>query len=148
MGQSINAHGQIVTFPDPTTEQRAANAARATARKLPGYVSQQANALRNGGITVTGIPVGTDTASIPLLTGAHDYLQANPSATVQFVISPAQAVTLTAVQVGAMWAAVVAFVQACFAAEASANAQVMASPPTITDTAQVDALFAAVNRVF
>jgi len=148
MGQGINAQGQVVTFPDPTPDRRTAAAARSAARRLVVYVSQKANALRDSGITVSGIPVSTDAKAIAYALGAKADAEANPSETVPFVVSPTQTVSLTSGQIIAIAAAVTAFIKACFAAEAQANAGLNASPPTITTTAQVDVIFAGVKRAY
>jgi hypothetical protein len=146
MGSAINSLGQLVTSPEIDPVLAATASSRANARRLPIYAAQSANAKRYGGITVSGIPVGTDVVGIALLTGAHDYMAANPTATAQFVISPTQSVTLDKAQIDGMWAAVTSFIQACFAAEASVNAGIAAG--TITDRAAVDAAFAAVTATF
>ena len=141
MGKAINATGQIIDLPNVSDADRSAAASRMCARRLPGYISDAADRLRDGGITVSGIPVGTDTRAIALLTGAHDYMAANPAASVQWVMSSTQAVTLNKAQVDAMWAAVTGFIQATYAAEANANA-------SAKSFAEADAIFAAVQRVF
>ena len=123
-------------------------AANPTIAQLQTYVSTRANAILNGGITVGGVLVGTSTAGIALLTGAHDFTQANPTATVNFVVSPTQTVVLNATQVAAMWLAVTTFVQAVFTAEAQCNAGIIATPATVTTNAQVDAILNAVTRAY
>lgn len=119
-----------------------------TVSQLQTYVSSKANSIMNAGINVNSIPVGTTTAGIALLTGAHDFVTANPNATVNFVVSPNQTVVLSAAQVTAMWSAVTQFIQAVFTAEATAYAEINAQPPTVTTTTQVDSVFSSVNRSY
>ena len=133
---TIFAQQGLIAAPNPTIAQ------------LQAYVSSRANAILNSGITVSGVQVGTSTAGIALLTGAHDFTQANPTATVNFVVSPTQTVVLNATQVAAMWLAVTTFVQAVFTAEAQCNAGIIATPATVTTNAQVDAILNAVTRAY
>ena len=116
--------------------------------RLPKYISYKANSVRTGGITVDGITVGTDALGLAYILGSADKAASDPTFTTQFVTSPTVTVTLDAMQIVGLKVAAQTFVNAMFAAEASANAALTATPPTITAFADVDAIFAAVPKVY
>lgn len=93
-----------------------------------------------GGIVVAGAAIATDRQSQAMISGAHAFVQANPAAIIRWK-SPAGFVTLDAATVTAIALAVGAHVQACFAAEADVLAAIAAG--TVTTTAEIDAVFAA-----
>jgi hypothetical protein len=102
-------------------------------------------ATETGGITANGISIPTDRMTQAQLTGAYNYLQVVPSATINWKLADGTFVNLNAAAITAIATAVAAHVQACFAAEASLAAGIDASPPTITTTAQIDVALAAVS---
>lgn len=117
--------------PPPTEADLIAYAADARWRK------------ETGGITVGGVPIATDRESQAMLTGAHAYVQANPTATIKWK-SEAGFVELTAEQITALALAVGAHVQACFAKEA----EVVGSIGSYPTKESIDAAFVAVQTVF
>jgi hypothetical protein len=141
----LNAQGQrfTQTIDDALAATRAS---AATKRRLTAYISTQANALRKGGITVSGVPVGTDALGIAYILGASDKAASDPTFTTPFVVSPTLTVTLNSAQIVAIKDAVQNFINAMFAAEAEANAGLQAG--TVATQAEVDAIFAAVSRSF
>lgn len=114
--------------------------------RLTNYAARSVQFFRASGITVSGLPAATDTAGIAMLTGARDYLTSNPTATVNFVVSPTQTVTLNQAQINAMWLAVVTFIQATYTAESNIYAGINGG--TITDTPGVDAVLAAIQTTY
>ncbi len=77
-----------------------------------------------------------DRASQSLITGAYNYVQANPDVLVKFKTA-AGFVEVTATQMTAIANAVGAHVQAAFAAEGEINQQIIAG--TLTTPAEIDA---------
>ena len=103
---------------------------------LYAYAASKRYAVETGGITVGGMHVMTDRASQSLITGAYNYVQANPDVLVKFKTA-AGFVEVTATQMTAIANAVGAHVQAAFAAEGEINQQIIAG--TITTPAKIDA---------
>lgn len=103
---------------------------------LYSYAATKRYAVETGGIVINGMSVMTDRASQALITGAYNYVDANPDVTVQFKTTSGF-VELTATQVKAVATAVAAHVQASFAAEGAIDEQIIAG--TITTTAEIDA---------
>lgn len=103
---------------------------------LYAYAASKRYAVETGGIVLNGMHVMTDRASQSLITGAYNYVQANPDITVKFKTSGGF-VELTATQMTAIANAVGAHVQAAFAAEGEINQQIIAG--TITTPAEIDA---------
>jgi len=102
---------------------------------LYAYAATKRYAVETGGIVIDGMRVMTDRASQSLITGAYNYVQANPDVLVKFKTA-AGFVELTAAQMTAIANAVGAHVQASFAAEGEANKQIIAG--TISTTAEID----------
>lgn len=107
-----------------------------TADDLIAYAAAKRFSVETGGITVADSKVSTDRASQSLITGAYNYVQANPTATVNFK-SAGGFVELTASQMTAIANAVAAHVQACFAVEAQLSKQIAGG--AITTIAAIDA---------
>ncbi|MFD2142881.1 DUF4376 domain-containing protein [Ancylobacter oerskovii] len=103
---------------------------------LATYAAAKRWAIETAGIVVNGASIATDRESQGLITGAFVYVQANPSATVQFKAADGF-VTLDAAAVTTIANAVAAHVQACFAAERDVLAGIVAG--TVTDPADIDA---------
>ena len=103
---------------------------------LYAYAASKRYAVETGGIVLNGMRVMTDRASQSLITGAYNYVQANPDVLVKFKTSGGF-VELTAAQMTAIANAVGAHVQAAFAAEGEINQQIIAG--TITTPAEIDA---------
>ncbi len=103
---------------------------------LYAYAASKRFAVETGGIVLNGMQVMTDRASQSLITGAYNYVQANPDVLVKFKTA-AGFVELTVTQMTAIANAVGAHVQASFAAEGAVNAAIVAG--TITTKAEVDA---------
>ena len=109
---------------------------------LLAYAAAKRYAVETGGITVNGARIATDAVSQAKVGNAYQLLQASSAASVEFK-SQSGFVTLTADQFKVLAVAVGQHVQACFAREADVEAAILASPATITTTAQIDAAFAA-----
>lgn len=109
---------------------------------LAAYAAARRYAVETGGITVNGQPIKTDRESQALITGAYNLSLAVPDTTIQFK-TETSFVALSADDVKAIAIAVGQHVQAAFAKEAEVAAAINAG--TITDTAGVDAAFAAVQ---
>ncbi len=103
---------------------------------LYAYAASKRYAIETGGIVLDGMRVMTDRASQSLITGAYNYVQANPDVLVKFKTA-AGFVELTATQMTAIANAVAAHVQASFAAEGAVDAEIGAG--TITTKAEIDA---------
>ncbi|AGB71724.1 MULTISPECIES: DUF4376 domain-containing protein [Rhizobium] len=103
---------------------------------LYAYAASKRYAVETGGILLNGMRVMTDRASQSLITGAYNYVQANPDVLVKFKTSGGF-VELTAAQMTTIANAVGAHVQAAFAAESDVNVQIIAG--MITTKAGVDA---------
>jgi hypothetical protein len=143
--------GEILTVPDGalTSAVKAIMAdtswlAAAARARLKAHAGEKRFATETGGITANGISIPTDRMTQAQLTGAYNYLQVVPSATINWKLADGTFVNLNAAAITAIATAVAAHVQACFAAEASLAAGIDASPPTITTTAQIDVALAAV----
>lgn len=113
-----------------------------TPEQLAAYASAARYAKETGGITVNGLAIPTDDRAKLLLMGAANEMAA--TATAPFVLNGV-VTTLTGAQFQAIYQAIVAHVQACFAAEATLLAGINATPATITTTAQIDSALAAVT---
>ncbi|MEZ2224385.1 DUF4376 domain-containing protein [Rhizobium sp. RCC_161_2] len=104
---------------------------------LYAYAATKRYAVETGGIVINGMSVMTDRGSQSLITGAYNYVQANPDVSVKFKTSGGSFVALTAAQMTLIANAVGAHVQACFAAEGEVDQEIIAG--TITTTAEIDA---------
>ncbi|WP_267550090.1 DUF4376 domain-containing protein [Rhizobium rhizogenes] len=103
---------------------------------LYAYAATKRYAVETAGVVIDGMRVMTDRASQSLITGAYNYVQANPDVFVKFKTASGF-VDLTATQMTAIANAVGAHVQASFVAEGEVNKQIVAG--AITTTAGVDA---------
>jgi hypothetical protein len=104
---------------------------------LYAYAAAKRYAVKTAGIVINGMSVMTDRASQALITGAYNYVDANPDVTVQFKTTSGF-VELTASQVKVVANAVAAHVQASFAAEGAVDQRIIAD--MITTTAEIDAV--------
>ena len=102
---------------------------------LTAYLAEKRWNVETGSITVNGLPVPTDDRAKLLLLGASTSMADEDTA--PFVTS-AGAVSLTGAQFKALYAAITAHVQACFAVQQSALAAI--GNGSITTPAQIDAL--------
>ncbi|WP_436030976.1 DUF4376 domain-containing protein [Rhizobium rhizogenes] len=102
---------------------------------LYAYAAAKRYVVETGGIVINGMSVMTDRQSQSLITGAYNYVDANPDVTVQFKTTSGF-VELTATQIKAVANAVAAHVQASFAAEGAIDQEIIAG--TITTTAEID----------
>jgi hypothetical protein len=103
---------------------------------LYAYAAAKRYVVETGGIVFNSMSVMTDRQSQSLITGAYNYVDANPDLTVQFKTTNGF-VGLTAVQVRDVANAVASHVQASFAAEGRIDQQIIAG--TITTTVEIDA---------
>ena len=103
---------------------------------LYAYAASKRFAVETGGTVLNGMQIMTDRASQSLITGAYNYVQANPDVLVKFKTA-AGFVEVTATQMTAIANAVGAHVQAAFAAEGEINQQIIAG--TLTTPAEIDA---------
>lgn len=111
---------------------------------LYAYAAIKRYAVETGGVVIDGMHVMTDRQSQSLITGAYNYVQANPDVTVKFKTA-AGFVELTAAQMTAIANAVGAHVQASFAAEGEVDKQIIAG--TITTTSEIDTFVWPINAV-
>ncbi len=112
---------------------------------LAAYAASARYVKETGGITVDGVSVATDDRSKIMVMGARIAAEADANFTTPFVQSNGASITLTAAQVIAVSNALLEHVQVCFVTFNTVVAEVTASPPTITTTAEIDAAFAAVT---
>ena len=103
---------------------------------LYAYAAAKRYVVETGGILFNGMSVMTDRQSQSLITGAYNYVDANPDVTVQFKTASGF-VELTSTQVRSVANAVASHVQASFAAEGAVNQAIIAG--MITTTAEIDA---------
>ena len=92
--------------------------------------------VETGGVVAGGMPIDTSRASQAMISGAHAYIQAQPSATVDFKAASGW-VTLDAAAVTTIALAVAGHVQSCFGVERLVEAALDAG--TITTLAEIDA---------
>ncbi|MFK0163481.1 DUF4376 domain-containing protein [Rhizobium sp. NPDC090279] len=111
---------------------------------LYAYAASKRYAIETGGVELNGMRVMTDRASQSLITGAYNYVEANPDVFVKFKTA-AGFVELTAAQMMAIANAVGAHVQASFAVEGEVNSLIIAG--TITTTTEIDAFAWPSNTV-
>jgi len=102
---------------------------------LYAYAASKRYSVETSGIVINDMRVMTDRASQSLITGAYNYVQANPGVTVKFKTA-AGFVELTALQMTAIANAVGAHVQASFAAESEVNGRIISG--AITTKAEID----------
>lgn len=102
---------------------------------LGTYAAENRFELETGGVTVGGDTILTDRASQAMISGAYNYVQANPGTTIQFKTADGF-VELTAAQMTAIANAVGAHVQTCFAAEKAIAADIASG--AIATTAEID----------
>jgi hypothetical protein len=103
---------------------------------LFAYAAAKRYAVETGGIVFNGMSVMTDRQSQSLITGAYNYVDANPDVTVQFK-TMSGFVELTSAQVRSVANAVASHVQVSFAAEGAIDQAIIGG--TITTTAEIDA---------
>ncbi|MFD2677988.1 DUF4376 domain-containing protein [Camelimonas lactis] len=103
---------------------------------LAAYAADKRWQAETGGITVAGVPVATDDRSKTMIMGARIKADADSSYTVGWKGADGSFVSLTAPQIIAISDAVLAHVDACFAAEAAVAAAI--TDGTVTTTQQVD----------
>jgi hypothetical protein len=132
----IGATGDWPEMPSSLAAAVASWSQEPVAVDLYGYAATKRYAVETAGIVFNGMLVMTDRQSQSLITGAYNYVDANPDVTVHFKTTSGF-VELTAAQVKAVANAVAAHVQACFAAEGEVDQQIIAG--TIAMTAQIDA---------
>ena len=113
-----------------------------------GLLAYAANARFNkeiAGLTVDGSAIATDRGTQAQVTGAYNFLTANPSLTLQWKAADGSWATVNLAAITAIANAIAGHVQACFAAEATLDAGINATPATVTTFAQIDAAIAAVT---
>ncbi|NLR96606.1 DUF4376 domain-containing protein [Rhizobium sp. P38BS-XIX] len=103
---------------------------------LYAYAASKRYAVETGGIVINDMRVMTDRGSQSLITGAYNYVQANPNVTVKFKTA-AGFVDLTAAQMTAIADAVGVHVQAAFTAEGEVSSRIIAGE--ITTVPEIDA---------
>lgn len=109
-----------------------------TSAELEVYAASKRYAIETGGIVVDGVQVMTDRQSQALISGAYNYVQQNPDATVKFKTA-AGFVELTATQMTLIANAVGAHVQAAFAAEGTIVAEIAAG--SVAAISEIDQRF-------
>jgi Domain of unknown function (DUF4376) len=126
-------------FPPPPAEPPP------TLSDLIAYAAAARYNVETSGITVSGIKIATDRDSQALITGAWAMVQQTPTATIQWKGSDGSWTTINAAQITGIAMAVSTHVQTCFSAEQACDTAINAVPPTITTTAQIDAVMAAIT---
>lgn len=109
---------------------------------LAAYTSAAHAALRDGGVTISGLRIKTDSESRGLIDGAYALSQAQPDAALDFKAASGW-VTIDAATMQTVAVAVGRWVQACYTAYRQVDGKV--ADGTFTTTAQVDAAFAAMT---
>jgi hypothetical protein len=113
----------------------------ATPTGLTAYAASKRYDKEIGGTTISGVAYPTDRDTQSKLASAVLFAQLTPAAVFQWKVADGTFVTLTGLeQIVAVASAIGAFVQGCFALEATTVTAIKAG--TITTTAQVDAAFA------
>ncbi|AYG66746.1 MULTISPECIES: DUF4376 domain-containing protein [unclassified Rhizobium] len=102
---------------------------------LYAHAASKRYAVETGGIVINDMRVMTDRGSQSLITGAYNYVQANPDVRVKFKTA-AGFVELTASQMTVIANMVGAHVQASFAAEGEVNGRIISG--AITTKAEID----------
>jgi hypothetical protein len=126
-------------------QTRAPNVVAQFPAGLLAYAAAARFAKETGGITFNGAAVQTDRETQAQLSGAYNYVQVAPSATIQWKQADGSFISLNAAAITAVATAVAVHVQACFGAEATLAAGINASPPMVTTKAAIDAAFAAIT---
>lgn len=103
---------------------------------LYGYAADKRWRVETGGITVAGVPVATDDRSKTMIMGARIKADVDPEYSVGWKGADGSFVSLAAPQIVAISNAVLAHVDACFAAEAAVATFIAAGD--ITTSQQVD----------
>ncbi|HEV2504394.1 MAG TPA: DUF4376 domain-containing protein [Mesorhizobium sp.] len=104
--------------------------------QLASFAADKRWRIETSGITVGGVPVATDDRSKIMIIGARVKADGDPNFTTEWK-TPAGFATINAAAVIAISDAVLAHVDACFAAEAVVLAQIEVG--AITTTAEIDA---------
>jgi Domain of unknown function (DUF4376) len=110
---------------------------------LKAYAANARYLKEVGGIVVGGIKIATDRESQGMLTGAAALAQLNSGFTTNWKADDGTFVALGAAQIIGVAQAVGNHVSTSFSTEAQIVAEITATPPTITTTDQIDAVFAA-----
>jgi len=108
---------------------------------LIAYASNARWVKEVAGITVNGVLVATDDRSKQMILGARVKANADSAFTTPWVGADGSITVLTAAQIIAISDAVLSHVQSCFQSFATLVPGLIATPPTITTTAQIDAAF-------
>lgn len=114
---------------------------------LAAYAKARRDVAETAGITVNGVAVASDPDSQTRVANAYSGMQVTGATSIRFKAT-AGFLVLTLDQVKAVGSALFAHTQACFDAEDQVDAGLSAAPPTITTTAEVDAIFAAVKAAY
>jgi hypothetical protein len=109
---------------------------------LIAYAANKRWVKETGGITVGGMSILTDDRSKQMLMGARLFADSNPEFSTAWVCGDGTIVVVNAAQIAGVSDAVLSWVASCFATFAAVQAQITATPPTITTTAQIDSAFA------
>ncbi|MGV2980689.1 DUF4376 domain-containing protein [Camelimonas sp. ID_303_24] len=117
-------------------QREAAIAAAIPARSLTEIAADKRWQIETGGITVGGVPVATDDRSKTMIMGARIKADADPDYSVGWKGADGSFVSLAAPEIIAISDAVLAHVDACFAAEAAVTAAIAGGD--ITTTQQID----------
>lgn len=137
VGYAQDASGKFAAPPEPTL----------SVDQLAAYAKQQRDQTEAAGLTVNGVAVASDPDSQTRVANAYSGMQVTGAASIRFKAT-AGFIVLTLDQVKAIGSALFAHTQACFDAEDQVDAGLSATPPTITTTAQVDAIFAGVKSAY
>lgn len=118
-----------------------------TPTDLAKYAKRKRDETEAAGITLNGVALGSGPDDQTRVANAYAGMQTSGTETIRFKAT-AGFIELTLAQVKAVGNALFAHTQACFDAEEQADVGLNANPPTITTTAQIDQIFAAVSSAF
>lgn len=115
--------------------------------ELAAYAKVARDAAEAGGITLGGLAVASGPDDQTRVANAYNGMLVTGAPSIRFKASTGF-VVLSLDQVKAVGSALFAHTQACFDAEDQAVTGIVANPPAITTTEQIDAIFAAVPKAY
>lgn len=148
-GERAHWNGAWLVEPIPEEEPETPPVIDGNPEALLAYATFIKNTKEYGGITVSGVPVPTDEKTLTRLTAARVSVNIDPNYSVpDWKIASGVYTSLTAAQIVAMSDAAKAHVQNCYTVNKSVDLAILATPPTITTAAEIDAAFNAINTAY
>jgi ferric-dicitrate binding protein FerR (iron transport regulator) len=133
-------NGTTMSQPTPTTWSK---------EQLAGYAADARFNRASAGIIITSLsPVAflSDPVSRNAVNSAHDYVEANPAATVKWKMSDGSFVQLDKTTLTSVMMDMSAYVESCFAGESNTADAINAG--SITTLEEIDDAFAAISNTF